>query len=308
MKVSRPGEFDVMLVFDAHRVTRFFRVEYSREPAGYAKLVFKDHVAGNSGRKLWGEFFTADGKCLSPRKIVGRFYKLVLEAVNATRPAQRRRVSKVMQHGPAVTLTVDGRVDIDLVLSVEVLEWPRCASGWGDHSTHKTWPTKRDVEQIKMKEPKFHMVAKPFPATEGASCMDPQVYWRISFSEAEKTLLRSASSDKKYYRIAKAIFEANKQSLKPLTSYHLKNHFLHHRHQYPRAKSDDSNLGESVVEFFRSLIDHLKRGSLTHFFVSRANLFSEMSTDQRMNVAWKLEYYRSKLVQNPESFLGGLQL
>lgn len=305
LKVSRPVEFDVMLVFDAHRIMRFFDEQYSRDHPGYAKLVFKDHVFG--GRELWGQFLTRDGKFLSPGELVGRFYTLVRDAVKAMTEAERRRVSRLTPNWPAVTLRIDGMIDVDLVLSVEVLKWPLCAKGWGDSSTNRTWPTTRDVEQIRMKEPKFHLVPKPFPSTRGAS-KDSHPYWRISFSEAEKTLLKSASSDKKFYKIAKAICLAKKRELEPLTSFHLKNHFLHNRSEHPRAKHDDSNLEDSVVKFFESLIHRLEKGSLPHFFVSRANLFEEISRNDRMNVARKLRGYLRELVQNPNRFLGSLHL
>ena len=305
LRVCRPVEFDVMLVFDAHRIMRFFDEQYSRDHPGYAKLVFKDHVSG--GRELWGQFLTRDGKFLSPTQLVGRFYTLVRDAVKAMTEAERRRVSRIIPNLPAVTLRIDGAIDVDLVLSVEVLKWPSCASGWGDFATNRTWPTKRDVEQIKIKEPKFHLVPKPFPSKSSAS-NDSHPYWRISFSEAEKTLLKTGSPDKQFYKITKAICLAKKRDLEPLTSFQLKNLFLHNRSEHPRAKHDDTNLGESVVKFFQSLIHRLEQGSLPHFFVSRANLFAEMSGGDRMNVARELKGYLCELVQNPNRFLESLHL
>lgn len=287
-----------MLVFEAHLIRRFFKVkEYCRDHPGYAKLMFNDCVPG--GRARWGKFLSRDGKYLSPEKLVRHFYELVWHVV--MRSAQRRRISKIKPpDGPAVTMTIDGKIEVDLVLSVEVLGWPSCAKGWG--STNRAWPTTSEVEQIKMKEPKFHLVAKPCPGKQGAST-DSHLYWRISFSEAEKTLLKSASSDKKYYRVTKAIYLAKKSSLKPLTSFHLKNLFLHYRSEHPRAKHDDSNLGESVVRFVQSLIVRLERNSLRHFFVNRQSLLSEMPEAERMDVARKLTRYLYELVQNPKAFL-----
>lgn len=297
LKVSSPKEFDVMLVLEAHLIRRFFSVqEYCRDYPGFAKLVFNDCVP--EGRARWGRFLSRDGKFLSPEKLVRRFYELIQNVV--TRSPQPRRISNVKQHGPAVTLTIDGNIDLDLVLSVEVLEWPSCAKGWG--SSNRAWPTTSDVEQIKMKEPKFYLVAKPCPDKKGART-DSHLYWRISFSEAEKTLLKSASSDKKYYRITKAIFQAKKTSLYPLTSFHLKNLFLHQRTEHPRAKHDDNNLGESVVCFLQCLINSLERDSLRHFFVNRQSLLSDMSEAERMEVAWRLRQYLNELVQNPSAFL-----
>lgn len=297
LRVSSPEEFDVMLVFKAHLIRRFFNVkEYCRDHPGFAKLAFNDYIPG--GRERWGKFLSRDGKFLSPEKLMRHFYALIQRAVRSS--PQGRRDLKIKQHGPAVTLTIDGKIDVDLVLSVEVLEWPSCAKGWA--STSRVWPSTREVEQIKMKEPKFHLVAKPCPDKQPA-LTDSLLFWRISFSEAEKTLLKSASSDKKYYRITKAIYLAKKSSLKPLTSFHLKNLFLHYRSEHPRAKHDDSNLGESVVCFFQSLIDCLERGSLRHFFVNRRSLLAEMSEAERMGVVDKLTRYRNELLQNPKAFL-----
>ena len=90
-----------------------------------------------------------------------------------------------------------------------------------------------------------------------------------------------------------------KEDLKPLSSYHLKTLFLHLRRESPQARSDDSNLGESVVKFFARLIDRLKGGHLPHFFVGpRVDLFSELSGRTRTNLACKLEYFLNKLVEN----------
>ena len=298
LRVSSPEEFDVMLVFEAHLIRRFFKVkEYCRDHPGFAKLEFNDCIDG--GRARWGNFLSRDGKFLSPEKLVRHFYELIWRAVKKS-PQTRRQISEIKQNGPAVTLTIDGKIDLDLVLSIEVSEWPSCAKGWG--SARKAWPSTRSVEQIKMKEPKFHLVAKSFPDKERTST-ESHLFWRISFSEAEKSLLKSASPDKKFYRIAKAIYSAKKSTLKPLTSFHFKNLFLHCRSAHPRAKHDDSNLGESVVRFFQNLIDCLQRDSLLHFFVNRRSLLSEMSEVERMDVAGKLTRYLNELVQHPKAFL-----
>ena len=305
-----------MLVFDAHRIGEFFRIKCPvrlRDPsAGFAKLEFRDHV--KKGREIWGEFLTRDGKCLSPRKTVDHFYLLVCEAAKAMEIAQRKRISNIRNgngssKGPAVTLTIDGEIDLDLVLSFEILGWPNCASAWGNFASKNTFPTQRKVEEIKMRNPKFHLVAKPCPSEEDI-LPDSQVYWRISFSGAEKTLLRPGDSGKKYFRIAKAIFKARKEHFEPLTSFHLKTLFLHLSHERPRTRSDDSNLGESVVKFFESLIDRLRGGRLPHFFVRNLNLFSEMAQNTLAeHLAHKLNRFLVEpLVENPEEFLGSLTL
>ena len=274
----------------------------------FAKLVFKDYVA--DGSKVWGDFLTTDGKYLSPEKLSRRFCKLVrkVSAEVNMRKGKQTRVSKVQQKGPAVTLTldhVDGKIDLDLVLSVEIAEWPKPANGWGDFSSRGSWPTATQVAQIKISNPKCYLVAKTCP-TETKTRMDSRVFWRISFSEAEKSLLLPASPDKKCYRIVKAIFQAKEKNLRPLSSYDLKNAFLHYRCQHPQAKFNDANMAESVVKYFHSLICHLRKGSLPHFFISRVNMFAEFSKEVRESIAHKLEFCLVNLEQNPGSFLRSL--
>lgn len=302
-----------MLVFEAYRIRTFFSIEYPvrlrDSSVGFAKLKFKDHVT--EGRKIWDEFLTKNGKYLSPRKTVDHFHCLVRKAVKSMKTSLRTRISNIRNgnESPAVTLTIDGKIDLDLVVSFEILEWPKCANAWGNFATNKTSPTQSKVEEIKMREPKFHLVAKHCPSEKDIP-PDSQVYWRISFSVAEKTLLRPSDSEKKYFRIAKAIFEATKERFHPLTSFHLKTLFLHLHCERPRAKSNDSILGESVVKFFESLIDRLVKGRLPHFFVRNLNLFAEMSQNKRTaHLAEKLRRVLVKpLVQNPESFLRSLTL
>lgn len=248
LKVSQPTEFDAMLVFDFNRFTRFFTVEYnSRDPATmlFAKLRFKDHV--DEGRKQWGASLTADEKYLSPEKLLKHFFSLVHKAVDNLRRDQLQQVSNVRQNGPAVTLTIDRKIDFDVFLSIEILEWPKCASGCGDFTRKVPGQQKFKSKKIRTSKPRCYLVAKH---CEAERSLDSRVFWRISFSAAEKELLWPRFSDKKYYRIVKANFQAKKKELPPLTSFHLKNMFLLRRCEKP----NDSNLAKSVVEFLQLLI------------------------------------------------------
>ena len=310
LKVCRPGEFDVMVVFDAHRIERFFKVtcpSRTRDSAklGYASVELKTEVEG--GRRLWGDFLTSDGKCLSPRKVVRHFYSLVRESVAAMDKKQKQRISNLKEpKGPAVTFTIDGKIDVDLVLSLEISRWPSCALSWVSFAEGRAWPTPKEVGQIKGNG--CHLVAKPCVAEESEPA-NSQKFWRISFSEAEKTLLRKASlgCEKQYFRIAKAIFEAKKDHLKPLTSYYLKTLFLDLRSQNPRAVNK-GNLGINVVKFFVSLIARLRGGQLPHFFVRNLDLLSTITKKKRKHLAAELEAFVTKLIGNPEKFLGELKI
>ena len=310
LKVCRPVEFDVMVVFDARRIKHFFKVRCSprpRDTLGYASVKLKTEVKG--GRELWKDFLTSGEEYLSPRKVVRHFYSLVRESVAAMDKKQKQRISNLKEpKGPAVTFTIDGKIDVDLVLSLEISGWPSCAERWGVFATKRTWPKQEEVEQIKLIDPRFHLVAKPCPA-EQSEAAKSQKFWRISFSEAEKTLLSKASDgcEKQYFRIAKAIFEGNKDHLKPLTSYFLKTLFLDLRSQNPRAVNKE-NLGINVVKFFSSLIARLKGGQLPHFFVRDVDLLSRITKEKRLDLAAKLEVIVKKLICDPEKILSQLKI
>ena len=311
LKVCRPGEFDVMVVFDAHRIERFFDVKCPSRPRdtlGFASVELKTWV--EEGRSLWGEFLTSDGKYLSPRKVVRRFCSLVRETVAAMNKKQKQRISNLKEpKGPAVTFTIDRKIDVDLVLSLEISGWPNCAKRWGVFATKRTWPKQEEVEQIKLIDPRFHLVAKPCPAEQSEAARS-QKFWRISFSKAEKTLLSKASDgcEKQYFRIAKAIFEGNKDHLKPLTSYYLKTLFLDLRSENPRAINKE-NLGINVVKFFAILIARLRPGGqLPHFFVRDVDLLSRITKEKRLDLAEKLEAFVKKLICDPEKILSQLKI
>ena len=294
-----------MLVLDAHLIQRFFKVRCpstARELVGYAQLEFQDKTT--NGRNTWGEFLTQDGKFLAPHKVRNHFYELLRKAVVVIKRKRRQRFLNLKRNGPAATMVIDGRIEVDLVLSIKIIGWPQCANGWGNFASSRSWPTQRQVEQIKMKEPKYHLIAKSCPFEDIPE--HSQKNWRVSFSEAEKALLRPKDPAKKYYRIAKLIFETHASQLKPLSSYHLKTLFLRRRHDYPRIKTDDSNLGERVVQFLESLACCLKERSLRHFFISRLDLLAQISDAEKENVGRRLKIFISKLVGNPEMFLEDL--
>lgn len=58
------------------------------------------------------------------------------------------RQLNVEENGPAAKVVINGKIDVDVVISLEVIGWPGCANNWGDFSS-STWPTQRMVEKIK---------------------------------------------------------------------------------------------------------------------------------------------------------------
>ena len=161
---------------------------------------------------------------------------------------------------------------------------------------------------------RYHLVAKDVESTAEQAAEQPlhrRCNWRISFSEAEKSLLLPASdsADKEYYRIVKYIFEAHREELRPLCSYHLKTLFFHQRKRSAgKVECSRSTVGKNVVKFFYNLTDHVKEGSLRHFFVERQNLLSAMPKSARDKIVGALEQILWNLVNEPHDFLAELHV
>lgn len=94
-------------------------------------------------------------------------------------------------------------IDIDFVLSIEVLGWFSCVNFWGDFVINRIWFFKFVVEEIKIMGI-FYFVLK-FCLVE---VVNLKFYWCILFFEVEKKLLRFVCVEKKKsYCIVKVIFE-----------------------------------------------------------------------------------------------------
>ena len=260
-----------MLVFKSATVNPYFEVNCPArgKHVGYAQLKFKDHI--EKAREKWGQYLTGDGKYLCPFKVRERFSSLLQRIIRG-----RRDVSlDTKPQGPAVTIRLAREIAVDLVISLEVRGWPASANAWGNFATKRTWPTEGEVRHLKREDNcKYHLVAKPC-CTKRVCC---GTFWRLSFSEAEKFLLKpKAESEKKCYRVVKAIFQLHEKDLKPpLCSYHLKTLFLHRRKHYPREWT--ASLYGNVVAFLEDLINRLcgsRKPRLPHFFIQRIDLLGD---------------------------------
>ena len=101
-------------------------------------------------------FGCSDGKFLSPAKIRKRFLDLLYQSIknkNLTKELPQQVHSlRVDANGPAAKVMINEKIDVDVVISLEVIGWPGSANGWGDHASRSTWPKRDDVEKIKIKK------------------------------------------------------------------------------------------------------------------------------------------------------------
>jgi hypothetical protein len=181
--------------------------------------------------------------------------------------------------GPAVNVKFHLErelIQVDIVLCIEVPEWPSNAKRWG--AIPQTWPSRKMVDEIKSKG--CHVVPKTIAIN--SKC------WRLSFSQGEKILLNPKAyyDDKKYYRVVKHIYEVNKASLEPLCSYYLKTLFLHLRstHFFKRL-----NKIIIIIEFLKTLVSKVTEKRLQHFFIPDVNLFWNFSDSDAQSIISSLD-------------------
>ena len=86
-------------------------------------------------------------------KIRQRFLDLLRKSIKNQEQQLKRRKGvhhlSVEANGPAAKVTINGKIDVDVVISLEVTGWPACANAWGNFASTKTWPTIGTVEKIK---------------------------------------------------------------------------------------------------------------------------------------------------------------
>lgn len=214
-------------------------------------------------------------------------------------------------NGPAITLDVKHSrshqtvFSVDIVPAVRLLEWPSPAQCWTSN-----WLLREHTSKIK--EPEYHDTVKPFMVpkihpTEYVMAKHQCRWWRLSFSAAEKEILKHADgihsqSDsrtcrKDVLRLLKddlaTFYENNKLADKSICSYFIKTIVLHLLED--RRKSwADSDLLQRYVDGLQSTLDCLKDRNIEHYFIKGENLLDEKEiSEENLN---KIEvYFRNKL-------------
>ncbi|EDO43350.1 predicted protein [Nematostella vectensis] len=217
LKVHNPDEYDYLLILNVP-----FSVYESED--------FKPGFVGILGDPTLPEDF------LYPLRLRKRFSSALMKTV---REFYSKEVVGIYTHikSAAIKLQVHYddvlpccTCDIDLVIALKGPEgyWPRCAIKWLSQSQGGAVPPTVVNKVIK---DGVHFVPKIYEgACDNNTCCIPM--WRISFSLAEATLIRSLNEvHKNSFRILKALINSAKEKRlignKWVTSYHLKSLLLH---------------------------------------------------------------------------------
>lgn len=128
------------------------------------------------------------------------------------------------------------------------------------------------------------------------------VFWRFSFSAAEKKLFihggrgEASSCRKQVLRIMKALKED--LNWDQLTSYHLKTIMLYECEAHPNPKQWSSGqLSRRLFGFLRRLEGYLGQENCPHYFIKDINLFEFVSPRKCRELASKVRQFMERLFE-----------
>lgn len=320
LKVDKPSEFDVMFVFSQIEDVFKVRCEKHCGATAYAKLVRKHGVnlseRGNHFLRNFLDDETSAEPYLSSYKVMRYFKKRIREAVKniTTREdsqlASLRVINESKTGSPAVTISIKEKdkppMQVDLVFSIEMKAWPTTGSAcvWGDHATPRSWPSASKVNECKNV---YHLVPKQCP--DPIEDVSPRILWRMSFSVAEKKLMRPACKNgcqKECLKIAKLIRGCDRRSeclVQDIKSYHLKMTMMHLMAEHPEKEYWlPSKLGPRTVDLLSRVKQDVENKKLLNFFVPSHNFYTWFNEKQVTSVSRSLGSIIKELEDDPKEY------
>ncbi|XP_060600956.1 uncharacterized protein LOC132754359 [Ruditapes philippinarum] len=164
-------------------------------------------------------------------------------------------------NGPAMTCG-----DLDIVICLEIHQWPVEAIKWKTRERKNNWPSKMTLDSL---DSKVSCYVVPIGSK---SSREQDMEWRISFTEIERHLIWSMNDTQfKCFVLLKAL---NKQYLKGIiSSYHIKNVALWLCEESPETDWKSELLVQCVRNGLLKLAEYVKKGNLPQYFVPKNNLF-----------------------------------
>lgn len=142
------------------------------------------------------------------------------------------------------------------------------------------WPTRTMVNKVTS----FGCHVVPIGSPKTAFDAKRELEWKIVFPEAERYLESCLTSTQiKVLFIVKALVKTFVEpyfdgKTNQLTMEHLRSH-LFWQCEHNCAAWPEDYLGEALLRYLRSLLDHLKRQKLPDYFLPRRNLFENVSAE-----------------------------
>lgn len=200
----------------------------------------------------------------------------------------------VTEKGPAVKIQ-----NLDAVPSLKCTGWPEKSRQYFQRKRQGAWPTPEMLNEVY--ESGIHVVATPSFDTEPFTINE----FRLSFSKAEKTLIRNLSTIQfaTYYlmKVVKDLQElrSNKGDDYILKSYYLKTILLRKCETIRIETWNEENFLQNAKLCFEELHRSFKKGFLNHLFLDGCNLLTKLTSNQIREGAQELE----RIVNNWDDFI-----
>ena len=194
---------------------------------------------------------------------------------------------ELTEHGPALT---DDQHNEDFVCAVPCYEWPQIAMEFATRVRESNQPSREIIEQVMSQGCLYVGVGHPRSADGGKE-------WRLSFSLAEKILVRSWNDVKtKCYIAVKALCkEKFDTESKVICSYFIKTAIFWLSERMPVSFWDKGTMLECIAAIMRELLSYTSSGTCPNYFVPSNNMMDHLSHEQRDAVVSKIESTMSDL-------------
>ena len=188
---------------------------------------------------------------------------------------------RLTEHGPALT---DEKHNEDFVSAVPCYEWPKVATEFKTRVRTLNQPATEIVDKIVAQGCSYVAVGHPLSTDRGKE-------WRLSFSLAEKILVRSWNDVKtKCYIAVKALCKEN-LDLEPkvICSYYIKTAIFWLSEKLPENFWEERTILHCILTVMTELMSFTMKGTCPNYFVPSNNMMDHFSDEQRKRVASKIE-------------------
>ncbi|CAC5394610.1 unnamed protein product [Mytilus coruscus] len=173
----------------------------------------------------------------------------------------------------------------DYVIAIPCEAWPDVAVEWTQRKRHNGWLTPDIIKEIVSCG--CHMV----PVAHRHSNR-PEIEWRLSFAKAEELLARKAVTSGQRQCLIYVKMLRLQLNMKKLSSYCLKNVFLHCCDELPTTAWDNDPAG-CVIYMIDILIECIDRRHLPGYFLPKNNLIDQLENQDFDEIKSSLETMRN---------------
>ena len=180
------------------------------------------------------------------------------------------------REGPAIKTSfvskTGQRYQVDTVIALKCLAWPIIATNWVTRKRKSNWPSDTLIKRC----------------VKDGCCFVPKsiedsttnTEWRVSFVEAESTLMKSLTRiQKACYRIFKAIWRVGFRApaQKYVQSYHIKTIFLWYCEKVKSEQFSKELIVPRIFDLLHYLRKCLMEKNCPQYFIPESNLFASIN-------------------------------